>query len=272
MGTQTGILKFTGRLGNVIGYRVGGKYHLRTMPEQVRQSPRSKASSRQFGKASKLGAAMRHALTGLTDIPHESTLVNRLNKALLGVLREDDLHRTKRFIPRHTQGLTGFCLTPHAGLSRLLTVTPDISRDNDGIITVSIPAMETFNSNPQATHLSIKAVVVNIHHGCTAADAITSEPVLLEAGRPSDAFTLQVPAQPDAISCVLLEVISLRMENGRMYQLQNRKYTAAEVIAVLPPQQEPRAITYSWDAMQVQYHNHPIPCLPGMIIHSPQRE
>src|SRR5688500_10353271 len=151
MATQTGILKFTGRLGDVIGYRVGDKYHLRSMPQQVRQSSRSKTSSRQFGKASKLGAAMRHALYGLMDTGRESTLVNRLNKALLGVLREDDLHSTKRFIPRHFNALKGFCFTPHAGLAKLLPITPTVTRDGNGNILVEIPAMEKFDHNPRAT-------------------------------------------------------------------------------------------------------------------------
>jgi hypothetical protein len=273
MGTQTGILKFTGRVGDVIGYRVGNQYHLRSMPQRVRQSPRSKISSRCFGRASKLGAAMRHALDGHMDIARESTLANRLNKALLAVLRQDDLHSAKRFIPRHFQALAGFRFTPHAGLGKLLTVEPVVTRDGNGNIVVAVPGMETFNGNPQATHLSIKAIAVYIGPGYTRAAAAQSEPMLLEAGKPSEAFTLTVPARPDAVSCVILEVTSLQMEAGRMYRLQNRKYAAAEVIAVLPPHAERRrTVTCSRDAAQGERHSQPIPYLPGMVIHSPQRE
>lgn len=257
----------------MIGYRVGNQYHLRSMPQQVRQSPRSKISSRRFGKASKLGAAMRHALHGHLDTAQESTLVNRLNKALLGVLRQDDLQGAKRFIPRHFQALTGFRFTPHAGLAKLLTVNPVVTRDGKGNIEVAVPAMEMFVSNPQATYLSIKAIAVSVHPGYTKATAAASEPVMLTAGRPSGAFTLTVPAPPDAVSCIILEATSLQMEGGRLYRLQNRKYVAAEVIAVIPPHAKRRPLaTYSNDAANMQRHEQLLPYLPGMIIHPPQRE
>ncbi|WP_346319530.1 hypothetical protein [Chitinophaga sp. YIM B06452] len=273
MATQTGVLKFTGRLGNLIGYRVGGEYYLRSMPQRVRQSPRSKISGRCFGKASKLGAAIRHALEGIMDTASESTLGNRLNRALLGVLRQDDLHGMKRFIPRHFRALEGFCFTPHAELGRLLTVAPVVTRDGNGNIEVAVPAMEALNGHPQATHISIKALAVCIRPGYTAATAEQSEPVLLEMGKSSEAFTLTVPASPDAVSCVILEVTSLQEEHGRMYMLRNRKYAAAEVIAVLPPMVEHRgAVTYSRDEAQARRYRQPMPYLPGMIIHSPQRE
>jgi hypothetical protein len=38
MATQTSLLTFTGKLGNVIGYRRNGRYFLRSMPQTVRQT------------------------------------------------------------------------------------------------------------------------------------------------------------------------------------------------------------------------------------------
>ncbi|RPE08424.1 hypothetical protein EGT74_15355 [Chitinophaga lutea] len=272
MATQTGIINFTGRLGNVIGYRVGDKYHLRSMPEQVRQSPRSKISGRQFGKASRLGAAMRHALQGLMDSGRESATVNQLNKTLLAVLRADDLHRTKRFIPRHFQTLKGFSFNPHASLENLLPVTPDVTRRADGSIEVTVPPMDRVKGNPRATHVCIKAVAVSVGKHFTSATGAQSEPVLLPVRKPSEAFTLVVPAAPDALCCVMLEVTSLVMENGRIHLLQNRKYTAAEVIAVLPPLATPHAGHHTRHSESMRRDEALVPYVPGLIIHSPQRE
>ncbi|MGF6844776.1 hypothetical protein QFZ51_000011 [Chitinophaga sp. W3I9] len=46
MGKQVGIISFTGKLGNLIGYRRNGQYFVRTMPETVRQTAACKAKVR----------------------------------------------------------------------------------------------------------------------------------------------------------------------------------------------------------------------------------
>lgn len=272
MATQTSIFNFTGRLGNVIGYRVGDKYHLRSMPERVRQSPRSKISGRQFGKASKLGAAIRHALQGLLDSGREIATVNQLNKALLAVLRADDLHQAKRFIPRHFQLLQGFCFNPHAALDKLLPAAPGVTRNTDGSIRVEVPAMDMVKGNPRATHLCVKAVTAAVGGNFTSATGAQSEPVFLPVNGPSAAFTLNIPAPPDALCCVMLEVTSLVMENGRTHLLQNRKYTAAEVIGVLPAVAVPWVGHSPRQAKSALQDEAVFPYVPGLIIHPPQRE
>ncbi|WP_119079921.1 hypothetical protein [Chitinophaga alhagiae] len=267
MGKQTGLIKFTGRVGELIGYRVGKQHYVRSMPAEVRQSPRTKISSRYFGKASTLGAAMRHAVGGLLDIRCERAMGNRLNKALLNVLREDDLHRQKRFVPRHFRGLEGFSLNQHADLSRVLTVTPSVSRNYQGNIEVHLPAMEVYTANPLATHLSIKAVAICVQPGFTAATAVASEPVLIDVSRPSAALTLAIPAEKGALYCVVLEVMCCIAQSGRMHLLYNRRYSAADVVAVMPGQEErvPRPYT-------VAVTEEAIPFVPGLVVNFHQRE
>lgn len=267
MGKQTGLLKFTGRVGDLIGYRVGKQHYVRSMPAEVRQSPRTKISSRYFGKASTLGAAMRHAMDPLLDIRYERAMGNRLNKALLNVLREDDLHQQKHFIPRHFRGLEGFSLNQHANLSNVLTVTPSVSRNYDGSIEVNLPAMEAYTANPLATHLCIKAVAICVQPGFTNAAAVASAPVLLDVSRPSEALTLTIPAEKGALYCVVLEVMSCVAQGGKMHMLYNRKFSAADVIAVLPGKEERAPRPYTAAAEEAA-----IPFVPGLVVNFHQRE
>ena len=267
MATQTGLIKFTGQVGGLIGYKVGAAYYLRSAAQQVRQSARTRLAARAFGKASTLGAAMRHALNGQLDGPADSAAVNRLNKALLGVLQADDLHRHKRFAPRNFKSLNGFCFNQHAALSDVIAVTPAVHRDGNGHIHVTIPPMEAGNYNPRATHLSIKAVAVHMQPGFDRATSTSSGAALIPIGLPAREITLVVPAEKGAISCVLLEVVCCRKEGGRMYQLQNRKYTATDIIAILPG----RTLRVKRKKM-LRTRNERLPLLPEPLVDFYPRE
>ncbi|WP_157986576.1 hypothetical protein [Chitinophaga alhagiae] len=273
MAKQTGLIKFTKRVGDLIGYRVGKEYYLRSMPAEVRQSPRTKISARYFGKASMLGAAMRHAAYRLLDMPGEMGLGNRLNRALLGVLWQDDLHHSKTFIPQNFRGLKGFSFNQHTTLDQVLTVIPAVTPDFYGNLHVTIPAMSVYTGNPVATHLRIRAVGVFLQPGFTEAAATASEPVLVDVSRPSSAFTLVVPAQKGALCTVILEVMCCKRENGRMVMLMNRKYSAAEVIAVLTGKKEPKEHSHAAQPEQEAWAGRgALPLVPGLVINFPQRE
>lgn len=51
MAKQTGIVLFTGKLENLVGYRRNGKYFIRAMPQKVQQTPATRQSAREFGIA-----------------------------------------------------------------------------------------------------------------------------------------------------------------------------------------------------------------------------
>ena len=269
MAKQTSLLKFRGKLGDLIGYKVGKTFYVRSAPELVHQTYRTQIASGYFGKASRLGAVMRRAMKGMLHVPSEPGAVNSLNKALLHVLRQDDMNRRKQFIPRNFGELQGFSFTPHASLDRVLEVKPTIVRDYHGRLHVTVPAIGAHACNPRATHVCIRAVAVHVHPGRTTATASASEPVLLSAGEPSEAFTLVVPGVRDVVSCVILEVTSVQEEHGRYYQLQNRKYSAAEVIAVLGPKSAQAMQVHSPYASRMRQR---LPLVEGLIIHPMQRE
>jgi hypothetical protein len=62
MATQAGI---TGRIGNMIYYKMGEKYYMRSAPRKYKQTKATKASATEFGKASGIGRIIR---TNFSDI------------------------------------------------------------------------------------------------------------------------------------------------------------------------------------------------------------
>jgi hypothetical protein len=67
MASQMG---FSGRIGNVIHYKMGDKFYSRSAPVKYEQTVASKASARVFGKASSIGALIRKGLSSV--IPNSS--------------------------------------------------------------------------------------------------------------------------------------------------------------------------------------------------------
>jgi hypothetical protein len=59
MGSQMG---FTGRIGNVIQYKLGDKYYTRSAPRKFKQTKATKAKSIEFGMASTIGRIIRQNL------------------------------------------------------------------------------------------------------------------------------------------------------------------------------------------------------------------
>lgn len=53
MGKQVSIIKFTGHVGNLIGYRRNGEYFSRSAPEKVRRTAATRRAARAFGVASR---------------------------------------------------------------------------------------------------------------------------------------------------------------------------------------------------------------------------
>lgn len=180
-----------------------------------------------------LGAAIRHALPGQLDVTTEGGTVNRLNKALLAVLQADDRHRHKRFIPGNFRQLRQFRINRHTGIADVITATPTVGRDYLGNILVTVPPMKALDMNPDATHVSIRAIAVHVQHSFLQASAGASAPVIIGKDQPSGEITLTVPAAKAAVSFVVLEVSSLQEVRGNMYVLQNREYNAADIITVL---------------------------------------
>ncbi|MGX5818673.1 hypothetical protein ACWKWU_10785 [Chitinophaga lutea] len=266
MGKQVGIIPFTGRVGSLIGYKVGHQYLLRSMPARVRQTPSTRRSAQQFGKASQLGRSLRSALRPQLTVPIDSTLGNRLNKALLHILHQDDLHREKRFIPQYFKDLEGFSLTPFTRLWDLMEVTPVVSRGNG--IQVHVPAMRVACRYAAATHVQVRAIA--LYTDGRRSQSTASEPKMLEARKPSQAFTLTIPDEGAGICCVILEVRPFQQQGKTFFRLSHRKHLAAEVIAVFSPVKPVKEAT----EYPPERRRHPMlpPAVEGLVFHPPPLE
>ncbi|WP_142683248.1 hypothetical protein [Chitinophaga polysaccharea] len=212
MAKQIGLLTFTGKLGNVIGYRRNGNYFMRTMPETVHQTMATRQAARNFGIASSKGKLIRRGVTPHLNIK-DSSLVNRLNKALV--------HTGSNCL----QGLKGFRFNRHAATEQFFCEQPFVSSKGSLIIPAQLlPATGT------ATHLEIKFISARINIKEQRIVRSTSATIIIDLSRPFNGATLEAAVPGNG---TLILVLQIRTFNGQE-ATGNRRFMAADIIGIMP--------------------------------------
>ncbi|MEZ2445598.1 hypothetical protein AB6805_27975 [Chitinophaga sp. RCC_12] len=214
MAKQTGLLQFTGKLGNVIGYRRNGTYFLRSMPDVVQQTTATRRASRDFGIASRKGKLIRQAIVPHLEINPYGTLVNRLNKALITATKD-----------RLTE-LKGFRFNPHTGVDQFFSHQPVIT--SGGML--HIPAQQLWPP-AKATHLEIRVVAVRINFAQRQVTGCIDSAIIIDLSRPFNGAELAATVPGKGTLLVTLQVKAY--EHGAA--IENRRSKAADIIAVMTP-------------------------------------
>jgi hypothetical protein len=214
MAKQMSVIPFTGKLGNLIGYKRNGKYFLRSMPESVRQTTATRRASRRFGIASRKGAFIRNAFYPNLDIHCDGGHINRLNRVLIAA-------------GDHHAAIAGFRFNQHTGVDRFFAVAPRLLRN--GIL--NIPA-QTLARYKGIAALEVKVIATRIDF--TSRQVVGSETVALMV-EPDSTFqetnvSLDVPGEGSLV--VVFQVRALYKDGPS----GNRQHMAADIIVVTAPQ------------------------------------
>jgi hypothetical protein len=218
MAKQKGILKFTGKLDNVIGYRRNGVYCVRTMPEKVRQTAATRRAAQRFGIASRKGKLIRRAVRPYLDTHYDGTIINRLNRALI----QASMH--------HLQGIQGFQFNRVTGLEKIITLRPVLMEDGH----VHIPAQE-LPMLGKATHLEITLITARINFAEKRVVNVNTDIKVFNLKEPFNGADLHAPVPGKGTLIVVVQARTCSTCNGKLYPIGGRRYSAANIIAVVPP-------------------------------------
>ena len=128
MARQVGT-QITGTFGNLIYYKFRGGYYIRQKPSSVRQTKGTKKAASIYGKASAFAKQLRIYLEPLIPAPKSKALRDRLTPAVYPFLTEADLNY-----------LNGFELHDPKGVGIRLRLQPVITREQDGTLSLRLPA------------------------------------------------------------------------------------------------------------------------------------
>jgi hypothetical protein len=129
MARQESLIKFTGKLRDVIGYKDKDNYLLRSVPGMVQQTPATKKAATDFGTASKGSRLIRHALKPYLQGKHDRSLTNRLNKRLIEIIQRDTAHQPGFRTLSAIHLLTGFQFNSKTDIYKFLDTPPVIQQD-----------------------------------------------------------------------------------------------------------------------------------------------
>ncbi len=233
MAKQTGINTFTGKLGNLIGYRRNGQYFLRTMPETVRQTTATRHAARDFGLASRKGKLIRQAIVPLLNIPRDGALVNRLNKVLISAGKDQ------------LQTINGFRFNRHKGVEHFFSLQPLVSPGG----TVIIPA-QTLPSQEAATNVEVKLVAVRISFAERRVTGQATAAVMINLNTPFPGTELEVAVPGKGTLLVILQVRAFHEQQASA----NRRFVAANILGVVVPANTKQRVKAMPDLKKVLFY------------------
>jgi hypothetical protein len=220
MAKQNSLLRFTGTLGNHVGYQRKGEFFLRTKSKIVRQTPATRRAARRFGIASKKGAIIRHAFYDNLDIHCDSNHINRMNKVLIAAAGNN-------------AAIVNFRFNQHTGVDRFLTLMPTISRE--GI--VHIPA-QTLALYKNVIALEVKVIAARIDFIAGQVTGTDTAVMTMDTGQYFTGADISLAVPGTGTLMVTLQVRAID-KDGLSF---NRQYQAADMIAVVAPQ---RAVVFN---------------------------
>lgn len=218
MAKQKSIFKFTGKLDNVIGYRRNGVYCVRTMPDKVRQSSATRQAAQRFGMASRKGKLIRRAVRPYLDTHYDGTIINRLNRALIQAGNHN------------LQAIQGFQFNRVTGLEKIITLAPQLMEDGH----VHIPAQE-LPLLGKATHLEITLITARVNFAEKRIVDVNTDMKVFELDEPFSGADLHAPVPGKGTLIVIVQARTCTSCNGKLYPIGGRKYSAANIIAIVPP-------------------------------------
>jgi len=256
MALQVGVVKFTGRLDNVIGYRRNGKYFFRSMPDKVRQTANTRHAARRFGMASRNGKLIRRAFRPYLEMRYDGTLVNRLNKLLIQS-GTSNLH-----------ALRNFHFNRHTGLEKFFVVPPIFTVNG----TLHIPAQELL-AQGNNTHLELRLIATRVDFITrrVLSTEVSTAMIDLDPRTPFNGMALSVPVEGEGALMVVLQCRACKACNGILYPTGDRRYMAADMLSLLvPADQALAADTLTTKAARKRFAFRRQPGSPSPSLRGPQ--
>jgi len=131
-------VQLTGRIQNLVFYKLGDRYCVRTVPQKVKQTKATKARGKQFGIASRAGAGLRRQLLPVIPFPSDNNMQTRLVTAIYRYLQSVEEIQPGQL--DQLAYLDGFQFTNGYTIQERWKVAFQVTRDPESGLQLNIPA------------------------------------------------------------------------------------------------------------------------------------
>jgi len=230
-------VQLTGRIQNLVFYKLGDRYCVRTVPSRVKQTKATKARGKQFGIASRAGAALRRQLLNVIPFPSDNNMQTRLVSAIYKYIQ-----LVEKIQPEQTDQLAhidDFQFTTGYTILDRWKVALCVIRNPEGGLQLNIPAfIPTRNISAPAETVSVICEI--------AAGGFDRK-----TGNPSGGFStslryqyndVEVPEQvirmpiPMPPGCVIVTAISFQYrmrKNGHESAVKKKAFMPAGIVSAM---------------------------------------
>lgn len=201
MAIQKGIIKFSGKLGDLIFYQSNKKALVRsakTDDKAHQTAENSLLAGKDFSKASKISKYIRVALAPLVQrYADPSTHYYRLNACITHALNaiSDEKVGHKKLIEGNISLLKGFEFNKHQSLPDLYYATPIVSIEEKGVVNIRVPkgAIESLFQLkiPNALSVCLKIMVFSFDLDGDNYETVTAKEIEISLAKPFEGRLLE---------------------------------------------------------------------------------
>jgi len=189
---------FSGRIGNVIHYKMGDKYYSRSAPRKYTQTKATKAMARIFGRASAIGALIRSGIHSVIPNPSDRKMHGRLVADLfawLQILSDNPAGKNKQPIIDPQNSLNSEAVSLG---SRWRNIVTEVVNPHPGLLEIKIPGLV-----PKKTFIAPEGAVEVI---CKIATTVTDINNIISVGHYSTEIVYPLDDQEVAEQTISIEL------------------------------------------------------------------
>lgn len=229
-------VQLTGRVNNLICYKVGDKYYIRTAPVKVKQTKATKKRAGEFGKASSIGKCLRQQLLPAIPFAADNKMQTRLVSALFQWLRSD-------YDPVQPCGdvpfVNNFQFTEGYAITERWMVALEVANTEPGLLELKIPAFVPVKSISAPTGtVSLKCNIAVA--GCDVVNGVAtggiSTSILYdynEAEVTEQIVSLPVPTSAGSLVVTAISLEYNSIKNGHLEKTKNKAFMPSGMVSAM---------------------------------------
>lgn len=230
-------VQLTGRINNLVFYKLGDRYCVRTVPQHVKQTKATKERGKQFGIAARSGKAVRQQLLQVIPFPSDNNMQTRLVSAIYQYIKSPA--GTAPASNNELPFISGFRFTDGYTINERWDVALTVNRDAAGTLQLNIPAFVPVKdiSSPAGT----VSVTCNISAGgfdratgiATGGYSTSLHFDYNDIEIASQAVSLPIPLEPASVIVTGVYLQYNMIKNGQIVQINKKAFMPAGIVSAI---------------------------------------
>ncbi|MGV3508381.1 MAG: hypothetical protein ACO1N7_03755 [Sphingobacteriaceae bacterium] len=236
MARQEGVFPFSGKVGDVVGFKRGKQNFSKAASKEYLLTEESKKSGTEFGRGSTAAALVKQAFGPLMLRPFEDNLHNRLSEALRKVIRSGPVVNkgNRNVFDGNLSLLKGFEFSTYTAFDRLLFPLPDVVVSGD-VVKVNIPPFSWTKSvkSPEKASRMVLGMMCGFFDFNTNAFQTTlvgNLPIERNSDFRGAGLSIPVPEHNELAVIVLVTIFFDYGDSQRHIKVDNRNYQAGIIL------------------------------------------